>query len=269
MLMQLTALDPQQWILAAIAAIVLGIGKTGLPGITIVGVPLMATAFGGKDSVGILLPMLIVADCFAVAWYRRHARWDRLWRLFPWVLPGFALGALVLWAVEGLVVAGMSGQALFKPLIGFIVLSMLGLNLARRRWGERLTPHHPASIGATGTAAGAATTLANAAGPIMAIYLAAMRLPKEQFMGTNAWFFLLVNLSKVPIYVALTVVQPESPMFTAQTLLFDLCMVPLIVCGVFVGRWLLPRISQRAFDLAILALAALAALRLLLDPLFA
>ena len=265
--MDLTQLAPWQWALAAVAALIVGVGKTGMPGVGILGVPLMAAAFGGKPSVGTLLPMLIFADCFAVAWYRRHAQWDKLWKLFPWVLPGFAVGAVLLWAVDGARLAGMDGRDWFKPLIGLIVLAMLGLHLARKRWGDRLTPHSPASVALTGTGAGAATTLANAAGPIMTVYLAGMHMPKEQFMGTNAWFFLLVNVSKVPIYLALTLLQPENPMFTGGSLLLGACLIPLILIGVGVGRWLLPRIPQRLFDAAILVLAAGAALKLVLDPL--
>lgn len=265
--MDLSEITAWQWGLAAVAACIVGIGKTGMPGVGILGVPLMAAAFGGKPSVGTLLPMLIFADCFAVFYYRRHAQWDKLWKLFPWVLPGFALGAALLWAADGVRVFGLEGKDWFKPLIGLIVLAMLGLNLARKRWGDRLTPHSPAMVATTGTAAGAATTLANAAGPIMTVYLAGMRMPKEQFMGTNAWFFLLVNVSKIPIYLALTLLQPENPMFTGGSLLLGACLIPLILGGVAVGRWLLPRIPQRAFDAAILVLAAAAALKLVLDPL--
>ncbi|BCW98807.1 MAG: hypothetical protein KatS3mg024_1634 [Armatimonadota bacterium] len=77
--MLIPSLTPLEWALALASAALVGFSKTGVPGTGILVVPLMAALFGGRQSVGTLLPMLIFADCFAVAWYRRHARWDRLW----------------------------------------------------------------------------------------------------------------------------------------------------------------------------------------------
>lgn len=255
-----------QWGLGALAALLVGCAKTGVPGLGVLVVPLMATAFGARPSVGTLLPLLIVADCFAVCWYRRHAQWRHIVRLIPWLLPGMALGAWVLAAVDGWRIAGLDGARLFAPLIGLVVLVMLGLLLARRRLGERMTPRHPLLLGATGAGTGFATTLANAAGPIMTLYLTGMGLPKQQFMGTAAWFFLLVNLSKVPLYAALSLWGDGAPLFTRSSLTIDLLLAPLILVGVFVGRWLLPKLSQRLFDRLVLALAGLAALKLLTTP---
>lgn len=253
----------QQWAVGALAALAAGCAKTGVPGLGILVVPLMAAAFGGKPSVGVLLPLLIFADCFAVAWYRRHARWDRLWGLFPAVVPGMALGAVLLWAVDG----ALPGRGIwFEPLIGAIVIAMLALMLVRRRLGDRVAPHGRLGVLATGASAGAATTLANAAGPIMIIYCSAMRLPKEEFLGTNAWFFLILNCSKVPIYLAITALTPENPMITWSSLAFDACLFPGILLGAFAGRWLLPRMHQLVFDWLVLALAAIAAVRLVVKP---
>jgi len=264
----LSSLTVGQWALGAIGALIVGCSKTGVPGIGILAVPLMAAAFGGKPSVGALLPMLIVADCFAVAWYRRHAQWDKLWGVLLWVLPGVVIGTVALWGFDRLRIPAEDRDSWFKVLIGLVVLVMLVLMLLRRRYGERLTPQHRGAVIGTGVSAGIATTVANAAGPIMTIYLTGMRLPKQQFMGTNAWYFLLINVLKVPIYAALTLFDPDNPMFTATTLAFDALMLPLIFAGVFLGKWLLPRIPQRGFDALILILAAIAALNLLLDPVF-
>ena len=263
--MDLAELSWWQWGLGAFAAMLCGTAKTGVPGLGILVVPLMAIIFGGKQSVGTLLPMLIFADCFAVCWYRRHAQWDKLWSLFPWVLPGVVLGFVVLWAIDGLALP-FDGKLAFKPLIGAIVLTMLIIHLLRQRMGDRLVPNSPVAVAATGTGAGAATTLANAAGPIMTLYLAGMRLPKEQFMGTNAWFFLILNCAKVPLYLVLTVLAPQNPMFSKGSILFDLAMLPLIVVGVFLGKWVFTRIPQRLFDVLVLVLAGLSSINLLLSP---
>jgi hypothetical protein len=140
--------------------------------------------------------------------------------------------------------------------IGGLVLLMLGLHLLGNRLGERLTPRSPGGTISTGLAAGFATTVSNAAGPIMTIYLAAQQMPKEQFMGTIAWYFFLINLTKVPIYAA-------QGLFTGQSLLINLYSAPVIILGVFGGRWLLPRFSERAFTATILVLAAAGALDLI------
>lgn len=240
------------------AALFIGFSKTGMPGAGILVVPLLAEAFGGRQSVGTMLPLLIVADVFAVAWYRRHAQWDRLVRLGPWVVAGMALGALVL----KLMGEAAPGHDRMNQLIGALVLLMLGVHVARSRLGDRLTPHTPAAVAAVGSSAGFTTTASNAAGPIMTIYLQAMGMPKAQFMGTTAWFFMLVNVTKLPVFVALSIANPANPMINGRTLMTDLALCPFILAGVLVGKWMLPRMPQKLFDTLVLALAAVAALRL-------
>lgn len=243
-----------QWILGALAALLVGVSKTGVPGVGILTVTLLAQAFGGWNSVGIMLPMLILADFFAVAWYRRHAQWDRLVRLLPWVLVGVAAGAGALRFFG----QNADTKALLNPVIGGLVLLMLALHLWDERRGGTLTTHSAAGTVTTGVAAGFATTVSNAAGPIMTIYLTAQQLPKQQFMGTLAWYFLIINLTKVPIFAA-------QGLFTSQSLFINLCTAPGIIAGVFLGRWLLPRFTERAFTATILVLAALGAVHLMLQ----
>ncbi len=241
-----------QWLLGAAAALLVGVSKTGIPGVGILVVTLLAQAFGGWNSVGVMLPMLILGDVFAVAWYKRHAQWDKLVRLLPWVLMGIGGGAVALRFFG----QNEETKALLGPVIGGLVLLMLALHLLGDRLGEHLTPRSRGGTISTGVAAGFATTVSNAAGPIMTIYLAAQQLPKQQFMGTIAWYFFLINLTKVPIYTA-------QGLFTGQSLLINLYTAPAIILGVFAGRWLLPRISERAFNATILVLAAAGALHLI------
>jgi uncharacterized membrane protein YfcA len=252
-------ISPAQWALGGAAALIIGISKTGVPGVGILVVPVLAIAFGGRSSVGAMVPMLLVADCFAVRWYGRHTRWDRLRELLPWVFVGLGLGAIALWMLGARHGHGDS----MGPLIGWLVLALLGVQLARMKWGDRIAPSSRAAVAAVGTAAGFSTTVSNAAGPIMGIYLTAIELPKSEFMGTAAWYFLLINLSKLPLYVALTLAIPSKPLLTASTLAFNVAVLPLIVLGVFLGRWMLPRIPQRQFDALILVLAAAAAAKLI------
>jgi len=241
-----------QWVVGGLGAVLIGMSKTGVPGVGILTVTLLALAFGGWSSVGVMLPLLVFADLFAVFWYRRHAQWDVLLRLLPWVVIGMAGGA---WALHYF---GQTTEtkALMNPIIGGLVLLMLGLHLLQGRLGERFAPHSPAGTAGTGMAAGFATTVSNAAGPIMTIFLAAQKFPKEQFMGTIAWYFFVINASKVPIFV-------HQGLFTAASLRLDLLLAPAVLLGVFWGRWLLPRISEKAFNAVILVLAAAGAINLI------
>jgi uncharacterized protein len=245
----------EQWLWGGAAALLIGFSKTGMPGIGILVVPLLANAFGGRPSVGVMLPMLIFGDIFAVLWYRRHAEWRTIWRLLPWVVVGMAAGTALLLALGD----QKAPKDAMNPIIGTIVLIMLGVHLARRRYGDRLAPTSRTGTAAIGSAAGFTTTASNAAGPIMAIYLQAMGMPKERFMGTTAWYFFIVNVVKLPIFYVLSLLNPAKPIMTPASLLFNLEICPVILAGVFVGKWFLPRVKQDAFDGIVLVLAAVAA----------
>lgn len=248
-------LELWQWAFGIAAALLVGMSKTGIPGLGILVVTLLAGAFDGWNSAGIMLPMLIFADVFAVLWYRQHAQWNKLVGLIPWVLLGLLFGGAALQYF------GKDNQhkLWMNPLIGGVVLLMLLLHLLQRWLGPHLSPRSKFGIVSTGVAAGFTTTISNAAGPIMNIYMSAQQLPKEQFMGTIAWYFFLINLTKVPIYAF------QNQLITRHSLLIDLCLTPGILAGVFVGKWLLPRVSQKAFDASVLFLAALGALQLLIN----
>jgi uncharacterized membrane protein YfcA len=212
-------------------------------------VPLMASVFPAKQSVGALLPMLIVGDIFAVAFYRRHAEWNKLWGLIPSVAVGMALATWLLSQVD---------NQQMKPILGWLVLALIALDFVRRQLGWHDVPHHPLFVNTMGFLAGFGTTMGNVAGPIMTIYFLARGLvDKNRFIGTFAWYFLIVNTSKIPLYAPLG-------MITRESLLFDLYMVPLIAVGALIGKWALPRIPQQTFTWLVLLLAALAAVRLVI-----
>lgn len=184
-----------QWLVGGLAALLVGMSKTGVPGVGILTVTLLAQAYGGWNSVGLMLPMLLFGDLFAVAWYRRHAHWGVLVRLLPWVVVGLVLGAVVLHYLG----QNAKTKALMNPLIGGLVLLMLGMHFLQGKLGERFAPRSKMGTAGTGVVAGLATTISNAAGPIMTIFLTAQQFAKEQFMGTIAWYFFIINASKVPI----------------------------------------------------------------------
>ena len=237
-------LELWQLVLGCACAASIGVAKTGLPGIAIFVVPGMVLLVGdARQAAGWLLPILCLGDAFAVYYWRRHAEVRQLFRLAPWVLVGMAAGAAAL----------SLSELVIRRAIGVIILLMLGVYVRRRLRAHSVdVPAHPSPYGIT---AGFATTVANAAGSIMNLYLLSMRLPKERFIATGAWFFFVINLVKVPIYVG-------HGLFSVQSLTFDALMILPTVAGCVTGRWLVEHIPQRQFELVIVVLTAFATLLL-------
>jgi uncharacterized membrane protein YfcA len=230
-----------QWLLGLFCAFMIGAGKTGAPGVGTFVVPLMVMAVGdARYAAAWTVPILTTGDVFAAIYWRRHADAGKLFSLIPWVAVGMLGGAAAL---------AFSEETL-RRMIGVIILSMLILHIRqRRRVGEQTAGR--ASF--YGIAAGFATTVANAAGPVMNIYLLTRQLPKERFVATGAWFFFVVNLAKVPIYAG-------YGLFSAESLMFDALMIPAVVCGALLGLWLIRAIPQRIFDVMIIFLSGVSSL---------
>jgi len=238
------------YLFGGLAAILMGASKTGLPGVSILAVLLMANAFpnDAKQSVGVIVPILLVGDVIAVFWFRRHADWSRVGRLFPYVGAGMAAGVAMLWYTTG-------NQ--LRPVLGWLVLGLLAVEVARQNLDWQRIPHSPWFAISVGLLAGFGTMVGNAAGPIMAVYFISQGLLKEQFIGTSAWFFFLVNASKLPLLWLLG-------MMTPTTLGYGALLAPLVPIGSVLGAWLLARIPQRPFDILALSLAGLAAIWLVI-----
>ena len=240
-----------EWGILGLAALLIGFSKTGLPGFVILSIPLTALVVPAKASTGIILPMLIVADIFALTMYRRHAQWHHLLRLLPWALLGIFAGYWLL---------AMFTDREARIFIGVLILMMLVLSKWRelRTLGESdgSVTLHPGTVLVIGVMAGVATMMANAAGPIMAIYLLAMNLPKKEFIGTSAWYFFIVNCLKVPFSYNLGLINHDS-------LLLNLCLLPLIMTGALLGILVIRIVPQKLFANLAQIMAAAAAARLL------
>ena len=354
------------YFLGVCSAFLAGFSKTGLPGVSIPAILLMTEACptDARASVAAILPVLLVGDLFAVAWFHHHANWPRLWRLFPWVLAGMIPGVAVLEFLDG---------NRLRPWMGWLVMAMLGIELWRR-WREwkilklraisptrstpselkvvcvncelyglspcedciklaitqtnpsfprsgvgtqfldapaskevltdievstctldaiasqncvptaergnegdsprplgegpgvraetpatqlELFPHAPWFVAMTGFLAGFSTFVANAAMPVMSVYLISQGFNKREFLGTAAWFFFLLNLSKVPVYGGMG-------MFRPWMLPFDLWLVIPVLLGCLFGVLILRYIPQKTFNALALLLAGVAAMRLIL-----
>ncbi|MFZ2502542.1 MAG: sulfite exporter TauE/SafE family protein [Nocardioides sp.] len=239
------------WVTLLIAAVLVGFSKTAIAGVGSISVALFALVLPARESTGAVLPLLIAADVVAIAVYRRHADWPQMARLLPGLIPGLGIGWLfVLWADD----------RVMRTAIGLIVLAMVGLQWRQRRTDSELVAAspHPLAAPLVGVGAGFATMTANSAGPIIVLYFLLAGLPMLRMLGTMAWFFFLVNVSKVPFSVGLGLITPAS-------LLLDLTLVPAVLSGAWLGQRLVRRMNQRQFETAALVLSALAALMLLAD----
>jgi uncharacterized protein len=240
----LSQVEAYQWALAIVSGMVIGMSKAGLNGLTLMFIPLMALSFGGKASTGILLPMLCVGDVFAVAWYRRHAEWQYLLKLLPSALVGIGAGVAV--------GQGLSDSS-FRYLLGGIIMVLLGLMIWQDAYKKET--HYPQAwwfAVVAGLAAGFTTMVGNAAGAITSIYLLSMRLPKNAFIGTAAWFFLIVNLLKVPLQVFFW------KNISAGSLTFDAIMVPAIAAGAAIGILVAGKIPERGYRVFVMVMTGVA-----------
>jgi len=237
------------WVVISFCAVMVGTAKTGVPGLGILPVPLMALLSETRQSTGILLGILILADLFAIVYHRRNARWSHVLRLLPAAFAGIVAGYFGLRQVS---------DEQLRPIIGAIVLLMLGVNYWRTkvRGEDAPVPAQWWFAAALGFLAGVTTMMANAAGPIMVIYLLAMRLPKVEFVGTSAWFFFVVNWLKVPFSANLN-------LMTVESVELNLMMLPFIAIGAAAGIFFLKKIPQKAFTTIVQILAAAAAVKLI------
>ncbi len=249
-ILQSLHLSPAQWGLAALCAMMFGFSKTGINGLNTLAIPIMAGIFGGKTSAAIVLPMLITGDLMAVKHYSKHANWSHIWKLAPWTGAGLILGLLVGKAIN---------DRQFKTIIAISILICLGIMLwLNRKKGEPVQiPHQWWFAAIMGLAGGFTTMIGNAAGPVMTVYFLSMRLSKYDFIGTGAWFFALINLTKLPLQIFFW----EA--INWQTLAFDAVMIPAIVVGALLGIWAVKRIPEKPFRMAVMVLTVLAAIKLL------
>jgi uncharacterized protein len=247
----------------AVSALLIGISKTGVPGLGTLIVPFLALAMPARQSTGFMLVLLVVGDVLAVAVYRRRALWRYLARLLPFAAAGVVVGFLAMRVMS---------DAVFRPFLGASILAILACDLFRQyrargkgektgtvaggtEGGAKAGSVNLALAGLTGACAGFFTMIANAAGPIMTVYLLSMGLPKKDFIGTAAWFFFIINLFKIPFSAAQGLIIPE-------TLKWGALLVPAVALGGLIGIFVLRRISEKLFALVVRALTAIAAAKL-------
>lgn len=244
----LSTYSPLSWALISLAAFLLGLAKAGLKGIDLMNVTIMAIVFGGKASTGIVLPLLCAADIMAVWYYNRHAQWHHFWKLIPWMVVGILIGVYV---------GKDMNEALFRKIMAIIIIVTVIIMVAFefrsvgvRSLSEKSTqvPSNKLFVGTMGLTAGFATMLGNLAGAFSNIYFLAMRMPKNNFIGTAAWVFLVINLFKLPFQVF------YWKNITGTSLKTDLFLLPALILGFWAGVKIVSRIKDNSYRKVVIVL---------------
>jgi uncharacterized protein len=223
--------------------------KTGVHGAGMVAVPMLASIFGGQLSSGIMLPILCLADVMGVWYYHRHASWQHLKKLFPWA----ALGTIV-----GTAAGGYMDDSVFKIVMAVIIVVSVIIMVWLEKGHKEDIPDYYWFAGLTGVAGGFTSMIGNLAGSVMAIYFLSMRLPKNAFIGTTAWFFMVINWFKIPFHVF------SWHTITLNTFLLNLITLPFIALGAVAGIFIVNRLPENVYRWFIIAMTLVAAVMMLL-----
>ena len=236
------------YVCVGLAVLITGISKSGFGGgVGIVAIPLMALVMPARHMLGVQLPLLIAADALSNLHHLRNYEWRILKPLVWGAVGGVLLGTAVFWALRH------SDPTRLQHGLSLLIGTICLLFVAIQAWGltgRRVPtlPSHPASSVAVGTTAGFVSTLSHGAGPLVTLYLLQEKLVRHILVGTQVFYFLLVNSAKVPTYVALGYIN-------GATLRDSVWFIPLIPLGTLIGAWMNKRVPEKPFA-AILYVAA-------------
>lgn len=243
-----TDLTATSWMLALAATFLQGFSKAGVKGSEVLSVTLMALALGARQSAGLMVPLLVCGDIFAVIYYHRHARWGYIAKFLPWIIGGILLGV---WVGKDL------PESTFKWAMAAIILGSVGVMLWWDRRKSESVPSHWAFAGSVGMLAGVTTMVGNLAGAFANIYFLALRVPKNEFIGTAAWLFLIINVFKLPFHIWVW----ET--IDVEVLKINAWLVPALFLGLGSGIWLVRRIQEGFYRRLILIMTAIGAVLML------
>ena len=233
------------WILIALAAFIIGLSKAGLKGIDMLNVTLMAIVFGGKASTGIVLPLLCAADIMAVTYYHRHCRWKYFWKLVPWMMIGILIG----------VFAGRDlNEFYFRKVMAVIIIITVIIIVAMEFRKSVTVPTNKLFAASMGLVSGFTTMLGNLAGAFSNIYFLALRLPKNDFIGTAAWVLLAMNLFKLPFQVF------YWHNISATTIKTDVVLLPALILGFWAGIKIVEKIRDDNYRRFVIVLTLIGAI---------
>jgi len=233
------------WMLILLAAFIIGLSKAGLKGIDMMNVTIMAIVFGGKASTGVVLPLLCAADIMAVLYYHRHAQWTHFWKLITWMVVGILMGVFV---------GKDLYEGIFRKIMAVIIVLTVVIMIVLEFRKTMPIPSNKLFVANMGLIAGFTTMLGNLAGAFSNIYFLAMRMPKNDFIGTAAWVFLVINLFKLPFQIF------YWKNITTNTLYTDLLLLPALIIGFILGLKIVSKIKDQNYRKIVIALTLVGAI---------
>ncbi len=237
-------LPVSNWLVLGLSAFVLGLAKAGLKGIDILNVTLMAIILGSKTSTGVVLPLLCAGDLMAVWYYNRHVQWKHFWSLAPWIVIGIVAG---LWLGKDM------NEEVFRKLMAVLIMTIVLLMVYMEVKKSMAVPKSKFFVALMGMVSGVATMIGNLAGPFANIYFLAIRLPKNEFIGTAAWLFLIINFFKFPLQILVW------DNINAHSLGIDLVLLPFLICGFWLGVKLVGYIKDESYRRVVILLTLIGA----------
>jgi uncharacterized membrane protein YfcA len=232
------------WFLIALSAFIIGLSKAGIKGIEMMNVTIMAIVFGGKASTGIVLPLLCIADIMAVKYYHRHAQWNHFWKLLPWMIAGILIGVFV---------GKDLNETIFRKIMAFIIFLTVAIMLLLEMGKSFALPSNKLFVAGMGLTAGFTTMLGNLAGAFSNIYFLATRMLKNDFIGTAAWVFLVINLFKLPFQII------YWKNISLASLRLDLILLPALIIGFWAGIKIVAKIKDDSFRKVVFVLTLVGA----------
>jgi uncharacterized membrane protein YfcA len=247
------------WLFVCVGILIQGISKSGFAGgAAILSVPLMMLVMPVDKVAATMLPLLVLCDLNAIYFYRHDKDWKLVIRMYIPACAGILLGGLVWWLLGKAGVQQYEG--FLKRFVGSIAIVFSIYIFVREtamHWVSRFKFGTGATLG-FGLAAGFCSTICHAAGPVVGLYVFAQGLGKTLFVGTTAWIFTFINITKLPVYFGVGLVKTDI-------LLFDLLLVWLVPVGSVMGKWMHQRVSESTFNRIILVLTLIAGVQLLFN----
>tara|TARA_A100001015_G_scaffold264897_1_gene312825 strand:- start:523 stop:1263 length:741 start_codon:yes stop_codon:yes gene_type:complete len=238
------------YIIAAICAFLLGISKSGIKGIASLIVTGLALVYGAKNSTGIMMPLLLVGDVFAITYYKRHVQKEYIIKLLPWMVLGVLLGVIG---------GNYISESIFKNGMALIILFSVGLMYYWENKKDKTVPSHWSFASSMGLLAGFTTMIGNLAGAFSNIYFLAMRIPKNNFIGTAAWLFFFINSFKVPFHIW------SWKTINSESILISLKLIPFVIMGLIAGVFLVKKIEDEIYRKLILLFTAIGGVAILFN----
>jgi len=256
--------EPVRIAVAILAALFIGISKAGFGGgLGMLTTPLCVLAFGPKDAIGILLPLLCAGDLFSM--YHYWGKWERKNLLY--LLPGVVVGVVI-----GVQLIGRFSARELNLAIGLLAVSFVTFQLLKDavfRAEGAFAPNHALGV-PCGIASGITSTFAHGAGPVVSMFLIPQRLPKTIYVGTTVLVFTWINWIKLPFYCLDRrwvdwAWIPAEGIINGRTLLASACYLPAVPIGVWLGVWLNRKFSEENFLKTTYTLVFLAGLQLIFN----